>query len=495
MRSTQHRPPDTVRVGTAAGRLADARVSTPTVVFFAASSASPLTVVAGIVPLGFAATGHIGLPGAFLCVAAVLMIFSVGFVSTAQRLPNAGAFYSYISRGIARPVGVGAAWIALAAYNSLQIGLYGALGPAAAPLLREYLAIDAPWWAISLGAWAIVAALGVTRLRNSARLLLVLLAAEVALVLAYSVANLAHPADGNLDLAALTPTHLWDGSGALLALAVLGFIGFEQGPVFAEQAAPRAVRVATYLSVAGLAGIYTLSSLSTVVTLGADNVVTAAATDPGGLVFGLAAANLGPWAATAGQFLLVTSILAAAIAFHATCTRYAYALGVERVLPARMGQVHPRTMQPTASSLTQSALALMVIVLCAAADLDPLALFYLAGTAGALGVLLLIAGTAIAVVRHLHHNHTGENLWRRRIAPWTSAVLVLAVLGFVLAHYDVLLGTDPDDPLRWTIPAAYLVLAAGGAAYALWLRHTNPRIYSRIGLGAESPITATGDPR
>lgn len=479
---------------TAAARLADARVGTATVLFFTAAAATPLTVVSAVVPTGFAATGHIGLPVAFLAVALVLAIFSVGFVSVAQRMPNAGAFYAYISLGVSRPAGVGGAWIALAAYNSLQVGLYGAFGPMLASLLHQWTGIDLPWWTLSLTAWLVVAALGVANLRNSQRLLLVLLAAEVALVLAYTAANFAHPADGALDFTALSPASLGDGVGALLALAVLGFVGFEQSAVFSEQAAPRTIRIATYLSVAGLALLYTLSSLSTVVAAGSDTVVAAASADPAGLVFVLAATNLGPWAATAGQVLLVSSILAALVSFHATCSRYGYALGLERVLPTALGRVHPRTMQPAAASLAQSSLGLLVIVAFAVSGLDPLtALFYTAGTGGALGVLILLAATSIAVIRHLHAHPTGENRWRHQIAPVLAALGVCTVLGLAISHFAVLLGVDPSSPLRWAIPATYLLLAAGGAGYALLLRGRHPDIYARIGSGPEAAFTTMGD--
>ena len=41
---------------------------------------------------------------------------------------NAGAFYSYIARGLGKPAGLGAAALAVFSYNAIQIGLYGAFG-------------------------------------------------------------------------------------------------------------------------------------------------------------------------------------------------------------------------------------------------------------------------------------------------------------------------------------------------------------------------------
>lgn len=51
----------------------------------------------------------------------------------------------------------------------LQIGLYGALGPAAAAEGATYLHVHAQWWVWALGAWAIITILGVLRVEPVAR--------------------------------------------------------------------------------------------------------------------------------------------------------------------------------------------------------------------------------------------------------------------------------------------------------------------------------------
>ena len=108
--------------------LAAGRLGVPQVLYFALSGVAPLTVVAGVVTTAYAVTGLTSVPAAFYLVAVVLAVFSVGFVAMSRHIRNAGAFYAYIARGLGRPAGVGAASIALVAYNLLQVGLYGA-GP------------------------------------------------------------------------------------------------------------------------------------------------------------------------------------------------------------------------------------------------------------------------------------------------------------------------------------------------------------------------------
>ena len=45
-----------------------------------------------------------------------------------HHITNAGAFYAYVSKGIGKVAGVGTAFLALIAYNSMQIGILGLFG-------------------------------------------------------------------------------------------------------------------------------------------------------------------------------------------------------------------------------------------------------------------------------------------------------------------------------------------------------------------------------
>src|SRR3954453_1462590 len=196
------------------------------VVFFVMSAAAPLTVVAGVVPTGLAVTGLTGISIAFLAVALVLAIFSVGYVAMARHIANAGAFYAYIARGIGRPIGVGAAWLALLAYNMFQIASYGGFGAIAAPLFKDWFGIDVQWWVLALICWALVAVLGVRDVAVNGKVLATLLVAEIALVVVFSFADLFssgfHPSSAPAAPGSLVGT----GAGALLVMAITGFVGF-----------------------------------------------------------------------------------------------------------------------------------------------------------------------------------------------------------------------------------------------------------------------------
>lgn len=77
-------------------------------------------------------------------------------------------------------------------------------------------------------------------------------------------------------MAALSPGNLiGPGVGAILALAVLGFVGFESAVVFSEESKDprRTVPTATYIAVGGTALLYAFGSWAMTVATGPDQIV------------------------------------------------------------------------------------------------------------------------------------------------------------------------------------------------------------------------------
>jgi amino acid transporter len=116
--------------------LAKDRLGIPAFLFFILSAMAPMTVVAGVGTTMYAVTGLSAIGAAFVAVAVGRALFAVGHVAMASHTTNAGALYAYVSRGLGRPVGVGAALVAALASTALQVGLYGMFGPT----LADYLA-------------------------------------------------------------------------------------------------------------------------------------------------------------------------------------------------------------------------------------------------------------------------------------------------------------------------------------------------------------------
>jgi amino acid transporter len=483
-------PPRSSQLSTA---LARDRLGVPSVVFFVMSAAAPLTVVAGVVPTGLAVTGLTALSIGFLAVALVLAIFSVGYVAMARHIANAGAFYAYISRGIGRPVGVGAAWMALLAYNSFQLAAMGGFGAIASPLFKDWFGVDIAWWVFALVTWALTAVLGIRDVAVNGKVIATLLVAEITLVVVFSVADTLTP-NFQPSTAPIDPSSLVGaGAGALLVMAVTGFVGFEQSVVFSEESRDprRTVPRATYIALALIALLYAFASWAMISAAG-PNVLDRAGKEGPELFFNVASDRIGSIAIHLGHALFLTSLIAAMISFHNIIARYTFSLGREGVLPRIFGRTVPGTGAPKNGSLAQSALGLIVIVLYAINGWDPLVqLFFYGGSEGAIGVMLLITLTSIAVIGYFARNPQGENAWHRIVAPTIGTILLLAVCYLAFTNIATLFGVDPTSNVTWIVPTTYAVVMVAGIIWALLLRAGRPRVYEGIGYGARSAAAST----
>lgn len=491
-------PPTAVRRASAvSAALSRNRLGMWPLVFVAMAGAAPLLVVAGSATTGFAVTGFIGVPVCYLAVAVILAVFSVGYTAMARQIVNAGSFYSYVAHGLGKAWGVGAAFTALLSYNALQVSMYGAFGVVASTVVEATLAVVVPWWGCALAGWLLVAVLGVRRVDLNGHVLTVLLLAEIAVVVVLDVVLVVHPHEGQVSYAALSPALLGSaGAAALLVGGIAGFAGFEATTVFAEETRDprRTVPRATYTALAVIGLLYGVSAWAMTINTGPEGIVPAAQAHGTELFFILAGPYVPGWLIDAGQLLFLTSLFAALLAFHNTVARYGFALGRERVLPARFGRTSRRSGAPKLASLTQSALAVAVLVVFAVAGWQPMtALFFVGGVGGGFGVLVLMALTSVAVVGFFHRQrHLSESAWRTRVAPILAAVVLAVILAVTVAEFAALLNVPKNHPLRWAVPGAYAVALAIGVAWALLLRATRPQVWAAIGLGADAATTPAG---
>jgi amino acid transporter len=479
------------RTQTVASTLARDKLGVYAVLAFLLAGVAPLTVSAGLIPEAYATTGLTGIPAAFIAIAVILAVFASGYMAMSRHITNAGAFYAFIAAGLGRVTGVAAALMALGAYSCLQIALYGMFGPTLASMAAAHLGVHAAWWAWALGAWALVAVLGLLRVDITGRLLGLLSAVEITVIIALSISGLAHPAGGHLSFATLSPKAItasgWGTAGVLAVIAVLGFSGFEQAPVLAEEARHprRTIPVTTYTALGLIGVVYGGSAWAMAAHAGQAQVAAAAGAQGPALLFSLGGGFLNQ----AGQWLFLTSLFAAALAFHNAVLRYAYSLGREGVLPGRLGRTAANSI-PRAASLTQSATGLAVIGAFALFRWPPeTGLFFGGGTTGGFAILVLLALTSLAVIVFFWRDARGESAWSRLIAPALAGLVLTVLTVLAVQHYSTLLGVPPAAPAAWALPAAYAVLAAAGAAWGLALRAYRPDVYQAIGLGVYAPAS------
>jgi amino acid transporter len=167
------------------------------------------------------------------------------------------------------------------------------------------------------------------------------------------------------------------------------------------------------------------------------------------------------------------------------------------VLPSVFSHVQNRTGAPYVASLTQTVLALTVVIVFALADADPvLKLFTWLTNLGALGVLLLMAVTSFAVVAYFRKRPDADvTPWAGAIAPAIAGVALLVVLVLGVANFNVLItgATDaPTDTMTIVLP---LILFGGGLLGLLvgaWMKANRPDSYARIGEGAGAEGLGSG---
>jgi amino acid transporter len=469
----------------------------------AVAASSPMTVVAGGIVVTYAATGNVGVPLGFIILGVVLAVLTVGYVAMARHVPHAATAYALSSRGLGGAAGVGVAGIALLAYNCMEIGLFGLIG-----VTLSGIAPALPWWAWALTAWAAIAVLGALRINLNVAIVTLLLVAELVVIGGLIGAALIHPVDG-IPLAQLAPGRLFtDGAGGALAFTGAAFVGYESGLAYGEEAKGH-VGAATFAALGFTSVFYALSALALGAAAGVDQVAARAADPQTNLVFSVIADAYGPWPARGALLLFVTSMFGAMLSFHSTVARYLFALGRERVAPfwlSRTGRGR-RAGAPVAGSVTQSALALAVILAFAIADptdpatADPAAppfpvavLFTWLSTIGAVGVILLLVVCSLSARRFFRHGGGagGDGPMVRVVFPTVGAVAGIGVLVIIFRSIGSLLGDVGN--WWWLVPTLVAGAGAVGVMWGLWLRSRRPGVYAGISYGRPSPLSVL-DPR
>ncbi|MEU4561195.1 amino acid permease [Actinoplanes sp. NPDC023936] len=463
--------------------VAERRLGTWPIFVIAVSAMTPLTVVAGALPLGYGQVEEKGIPVAYILVAAVLGVFAVGLAAMARHVPNSGAFYAYAAAGLSRPAGVGTAFVALLAYNAMQIGLYGAFGVATHNAMAIF-GIEVSWVIWALLGWALIAVLGRLNIDLNARILTVLVCAEVLIVLVFDYVMVTHPAGGTVSFGTLNPGLIASAGGvALLVAAVAGMVGFEAPLVYAAEARDprRTVSRAIGLTLLVAAVLYGGTAWVMSVVAGYDQIVAIAGDHLDDLFFYLPDPYLPSVIIDLGRIFFATSLFAAMLAFHHTVARYALTVAREGVLPPSLART--RDGVPVAASSAQSSVALGVLLLFALFSWNPTTdLFFFGTVSGGLGVLILMAIASIAVVRYFRRGDHGETRWRRAVAPWISVVFLSLILLLTVASFGILL--DSDNLLKvWSPPLAFLILFLVGVRWGRKLRRWRPEVYAVIGSG------------
>jgi amino acid transporter len=410
-------------------------------------------------------TQYVGAAIPFLlavCLVAVLLT-ALCVSALARHLPSAGGFVTYVGHGLGKRFGLFTAW-AYFLYDPLipTVSILVAAG-FLEQVLKRQLGVVVPWWITTLASLAVVHLVTYAGVKQSAKLNMLLGAAECVMLLLLSIWVIVRVGPGAQSLVPFRfpksgPHALFLG----FAFALLLFCGFESAAPLAEETenAKTAIPRTMISSLLGVGALWILTGYAMVLGFGITNAhqMLQASENP---FFSLANGVWhNGWILVA--FALVNSSLAASIAGQNAGSRVIYALGRAGVLPSALGRTHPKYQTPHVAIAFQSVLNVAVSItlgLC----LGPIGALNFIGVLIAIGIIVIYILANVSVIPLFWKQYREE--WR--ILPHL-VVPVLAVGLLALAFYYTVW---PIPPRPLSVAEAFVaVWLLVGAGLAIFLR-------------------------
>jgi Amino acid transporters len=148
------------------------------VLFLTVTGAAPISAMLFNTPLSVGYGNGIGTPAGFAFATVILAIFSVGYVSMARKVTAAGGFYSFISHGLGRELGMASGLAMVVAYSVFEASLCGGFATSASSSSAS-TATTPRGWLVALFMVLLISILAYFDVHISARVLGLALISEV----------------------------------------------------------------------------------------------------------------------------------------------------------------------------------------------------------------------------------------------------------------------------------------------------------------------------
>ena len=420
-------------------------------------------------------------PFVYVATTVCLLIAASGIMARSARLPSAGAFFTYVVRGLGPRAGFVTGGLTFVAYALLPPAEIGLIGSYLQSTFAAEFGVDVPWWLIGLVPAGLMVFLAFEGIRSSLRAALVLFTAEVVVivVLALIIIGQGGGPDG-LTPAPLTPAASPNGFQGLVTgaiFAALSYVGFEAAATLGEEVREprRTVPRAIFLSVLGVGLLYSFCIWAEVVGLG---IAATNATEPTATPWNDLAATFAPWMKWFVVIASVSSMFAVMVNSNNGVVRVLHVMGRERLLPGFLAHIDPRRHTPTRAVLVQGAFAIVLALLVGAVAgglTDPAGGSNVYGYLGFLltvAVLPVYALTNLAAIRFLRRS--AEFRWfPHAFLPGLGALLMIGLLiGQIVEQTDA-----PYTWFPWVIVAWVALVGAG----AFWLGRQRPEALTAAG--------------
>jgi amino acid transporter len=476
------------------------------VLFISFAAMSPLTGQLGNVPIAVGIGNGIGAPAGFEIGIVMLVLFSVGYTKMMRSVPSSGGFYSFISHGLGRPLGMGAGWLSVFAYAFVEGSLYGAFGYFGNITIQQFFHVGVPWPYLAFGALALNFILGHYDIRLSSKVLGVALILEIVVLTVMVVAVFAHGGGPTgVSAAPINPVNAFKGlaPGVGIFFAVWSWVGFETIPNYAEESRnPRRIGAqALFICVIGGGLFFAVCAWAAVTGWGTHDAVKEAATNGGNFYYAVTTKFAAVWVTDVMEWLIMTSSFACALSFHNTTSRYLYVIGREKIFHPSLGRTHKRWQSPhvanAATTVIVAALVgLFLIIWYSSKSAQNFASFANAPYYELFGWFAIVATfsvlvnqtlSSLATILHFRkpEYRAERNLWTTEVIPVLSIVVMGLVLWLLWANLPKIGGS-----IIWVniIPWLCLAWLVIGVGLALVLRKRNPEKYDVLGRMVNSGI-------
>jgi amino acid transporter len=476
------------------------------VLFLTVTGSAPISAMLFNTPISVGFGNGIGTPAGFIIATIVLTIFGVAYVAMARKVTTAGGFYSFISHGLNRELGMSSGFAMVAAYSVFEVSLVGGFAYFA-QLKGQSYGLHIAWYWYGFFMIALIAVLTYFDVKLSARLLGIALLCEVLSLLVFD-GFMFTQASNNVSFSAINPAnafkslHAGHAGGTAIAAGAAGigiffafwsWVGWEMAPNYGEESKnpKKNVPRAMYISVIGLGIFYTLTSWAGLSGYHSVDAAASVAQNNAANFYFLPAHHFaGSFLRGALSWFIITGSFACGMAFHNTTARYMYSLGRERVLPAVLGRTHHRFKSAWVASVTQSAIATLILLafvlwaksnpkLGAGSSIGYIQVYGLMAVMGVVSILAIQALVSIAILNYFRTHHAAEQHWWTTIlAPIIATVTQAYVLYLAISHLDFLgSGYSYAKWLVWGDLAIWLA----GLGYAVYLKRTNRAKYETVG--------------
>ncbi len=424
------------------------------------------------------------LPFIYLISLIAALIVANGVAEMARKLPAAGAFYTYVVRGVGPKAGFVTGTLMFLGYSLLEPAELALIGYWISNVLARY-GYDVSWLIIAAIFWVTTFVLSIRGIRISMETALIAFGIEVGVILLLCLFVLGKGGAEGINLQPFNPGQNPNGINGLalgLVFGILSFVGFEGAATLGEEVenprvnVPRAIFGATLL----VGVIYLFATWAETLGFGVSTIATL---QNDAAPFDTLAKNYGPdWFRIFVDVAGASSMFGVMISAHNGVTRIIYAMGREKLLPAALGTINARYSTPQMAIIVQSVgSAIVAVVLGLVAG--PFNTYGYLGTILTLGIIPVYMLVNFAVIRYFRREFPGEfNVIKHLILP-VAGILLMAI---------------PIYGLLWPIPAypynlfpyfviVYIVISF---SVALWLERNRPTELREAGkiLGAEYDV-------